>query len=235
MVAAEGIISSDDIFDSSTLKTASTSDIMEFSVDTEMRRLRKIRVVGRDPVGELLPLGRCVGDCDSDRDCADNLICFQRNRFAAVPGCSGGSSDGSLSDYCVRLTEIETVDKTPTTTARNEDTNSGEFPSVRKIGNNIFHPSTYPLDNCEGDCDDNQDCKGKLVCQQRGQYQPVFGCEGGSIDSSQQDYCIHPDAVLSSKEIPDFPYTSSTFRLKLYWEEGFEWQGEDVESKPVNI
>ena len=35
--------------------------------------------------------GMCQGDCDSDRDCAGNLQCYQRNyELTAVPGCSGG-------------------------------------------------------------------------------------------------------------------------------------------------
>lgn len=40
-------------------------------------------------------------DCDSNDDCADGLICYQRSEFENVPGCSGGLQDGSLSDYCV--------------------------------------------------------------------------------------------------------------------------------------
>lgn len=234
LVVPDGLLSSGDAFD--TLKTAITNNSTEIKLENKRRRLQKIRVVGRDPAGGLLPLGRCVGDCDSDRDCADDLICFQRTRFTAVPGCSGGSIDGSLSDYCVRRTNSETTnDRSPTATERNEATSSGGIPSLRKIGNNVFHSSTYPLGNCEGDCDDNKDCNGVLVCQQRGRYQPVFGCQGGINDSSQQDYCIHPDAVLPSNELPDFPYTSSPFRLKLYWEESYRWQDEKRESKPVNL
>eukprot|EP00980_Cylindrotheca_fusiformis_P021855 scaffold8694_cov135-Cylindrotheca_fusiformis.AAC.2 len=42
-----------------------------------------------------------TGDCDSDNDCESGLICFQRGAYESVPGCSGGSSDGSLSDYCI--------------------------------------------------------------------------------------------------------------------------------------
>ena len=183
-------------------------------------------------MGAFLPLGRCQGDCDSDRDCADYLICFQRTRFTPVPGCSGGSNDGSLSDYCVRLSDTDTDDTAPNNQVevRNEGT-GGRLPAIRKVGNNIFKPNTYPLDLCEGDCDDNSDCRGNLVCQQRDRYHAVFGCRGGSADSSQQDYCIHPDAVLPPKERPAYPYVSLPFRLKLYWQEGYRWQEETSESK----
>ena len=32
------------------------------------------------------PCNRCQGDCDSDEDCADGLVCLQRDGFEAVPG-----------------------------------------------------------------------------------------------------------------------------------------------------
>ncbi|CAJ1937776.1 unnamed protein product [Cylindrotheca closterium] len=47
-----------------------------------------------------LPLGLCEGDCDTNDDCADGLSCHQRSEFEFVPGCSGGSDDGSRTDYC---------------------------------------------------------------------------------------------------------------------------------------
>jgi hypothetical protein len=75
------------------------------------------------------PLGLCEGDCDTDSDvsrhsvwfnvnieyltnkqtnkqtrdsqCAQGLRCFQRSRFQAVPGCTGGENDSSSTDYCI--------------------------------------------------------------------------------------------------------------------------------------
>ena len=49
-----------------------------------------------------LPLDVCEGDCDTDDDCKGCLKCFKRSQgeFAPVPGCSGGSTDGSANDYC---------------------------------------------------------------------------------------------------------------------------------------
>ena len=35
------------------------------------------------------PLGECEGDCDSDTDCAGDLLCFQRGGQEDVPGCIG--------------------------------------------------------------------------------------------------------------------------------------------------
>ena len=49
----------------------------------------------------LHPFGECKGDCDNDEDCAGDLVCYQRGRNEAVPGCSGGELIGSLFDYCI--------------------------------------------------------------------------------------------------------------------------------------
>jgi len=43
------------------------------------------------------PLGMCEGDCDYDSDCP-NLLCFQRNAYEGIPGCTGSGTSGY--DYC---------------------------------------------------------------------------------------------------------------------------------------
>lgn len=45
------------------------------------------------------PCGQCQGDCDSNRDCAGDLVCFQKSGKKPVPGCSG--SDSSRTDFCI--------------------------------------------------------------------------------------------------------------------------------------
>ena len=48
-----------------------------------------------------IPLGRCEGHCESDDQCENGLVCFEREmRFMAVPGCRGGENDWSLNSYC---------------------------------------------------------------------------------------------------------------------------------------
>ena len=44
--------------------------------------------------------GLCEGDCDNDEECDIDagLICFKRDDFDPVPGCSGGGE--SDKDYC---------------------------------------------------------------------------------------------------------------------------------------
>ena len=41
-----------------------------------------------EPLGS--PTQIPLGDCDTDDDCIDELVCFQREAFEPVPGCSGG-------------------------------------------------------------------------------------------------------------------------------------------------
>ena len=53
--------------------------------------------VGKDKDGELL--GLCEGDCKDDDDCAEGLICLDRDSEDEVPGCSGEPRKGD--DYCV--------------------------------------------------------------------------------------------------------------------------------------
>ena len=50
----------------------------------------------------------------------------------------------------------------------------------------------YPLLECTGDCDTNNDCAGDLVCHQRDEYEPVPGCSGGEQNDSKTDYCVRP-------------------------------------------
>jgi hypothetical protein len=58
--------------------------------------LPPLQTVEDDPQ---MPLGLCQGDCDTDDDCLDELVCFQREYLERVPGCSG---QGTASyDYCV--------------------------------------------------------------------------------------------------------------------------------------
>lgn len=117
-------------------------------------------------------LGRCEGDCDRDSDCAGDLVCFERDSYDAVPGCSEGSSDDSENDYCIRKT-----DDISNPTSPND-------PPVTFINN------FSELGICCGDCDVDSDCEGDLICFQRDEYEAVPGCRGGSSDGSRTDYCV---------------------------------------------
>ncbi|HEY9708970.1 MAG TPA: hypothetical protein V6D48_12285 [Oculatellaceae cyanobacterium] len=91
---------------------------------------------------------------------------------------------------------------------------------------------------CEGDCDDDSDCQGNLVCYQRftGR-QPVPGCTGGELDNSKNDYCVERSAVNNDQtsgqgqDNAHGPAPLSNFRLKMYWQQGYYWQEETFERK----
>ena len=207
------------------LWTIHGADAQAAETQTLRRKLEQIRVVDRDPAPWQLPLGHCVGDCDADRDCESGLVCFQRTRFTAVPGCSGGTVDTSYSDYCIRKSDVSAQAATPAPRPTG-------YPDIKNVGNNIFEHGSLSLRHCEGDCDDDRkDCRSPMVCQQRDGNEPVFGCSGGLEDSSRMDYCIYVDSVVPPNERSPLPYTSQSFRLKLYWEQGYTWQGENRERK----
>jgi len=53
----------------------------------------------------------------------------------------------------------------------------------------------YPLLECTGDCDNDNDCAGDLVCYQRDEYEAVPGCIGGEQGASKTDYCVRPSGA----------------------------------------
>lgn len=51
----------------------------------------------------------------------------------------------------------------------------------------------FPLEQCTGDCDNDDDCDEGLICFQRGANDPVPFCYGGENDYTATDYCTFPD------------------------------------------
>jgi hypothetical protein len=136
---------------------------------------------GGTPPASQLPLQLCEGDCDNDRDCAGVLKCFQRDGLTGltpVPGCSGSGISGY--DYCI-YPELEDF---------------GWYPPANQL----------PLQQCEGNCDDDGDCAGGLKCFQRDGIAPVPGCSSRGISGS--DYCIYP-------ELKDFGLIPPAIELPL--------------------
>ena len=55
--------------------------------------------------------------------------------------------------------------------------------------------ATKPCEACQGDCNFDSDCAGKLQCFQRSGNEAVPGCKiGGSGDRTEYDYCYEPFA-----------------------------------------
>ena len=115
------------------------------------------------------PCSECQGDCDADRDCKGPLTCFQRNQHQRPTGCGiGGKGDLKGYDYCVD-------------------------PAVLSFNGPRACTSKRPCLACQGDCDNDAECKGSLKCQQRSGYQSVSGCKmNGRGNVAGQDFCYDP-------------------------------------------
>eukprot|EP00980_Cylindrotheca_fusiformis_P008127 scaffold1727_cov133-Cylindrotheca_fusiformis.AAC.30 len=127
-------------------------------------------------------LGLCEADCDSDADCAGDLVCYLRsNGSSVVPGCRGDPNEigDGREDFCIMP---------PASVA-----------ALSLVGNGITG-----LDVCEADCDRDSDCVGTLVCYQRGKgTQDVPGCQGNADDfgDGNEDFCVHPMAIVTESRV----------------------------------
>ena len=81
-----------------------------------------------------------------------------------------------------------------------EQTTRRQLKSITSYGPNPM--SRYPLDRCEGDCDNDSHCEADLICFQRDGNELVPGCSGGQGDSSRTDYCIDPSDLPPGEEQP---------------------------------
>jgi hypothetical protein len=73
----------------------------------------------------------------------------------------------------------------------NPDTPSSGSGSSKPLNKAIRSCSaSKPCRECEGDCDSDSECDGKLVCFQKTGNQPVPGCIGS--DKSNSDFCVDP-------------------------------------------
>lgn len=141
------------------------------------------------------PLQACQGDCDTNADCDDGLLCFQRRgdySDVVPPGCTANIGGGGYGkDYCYNATN-----------------NDGEgylfFVGNNGLDDDSFQPSDeYPLRMCGGDCDSDDDCEGSLRCFQRYDSEAVPGCDtyfddmGVLEDDGTLDFCFDPYGFLT--------------------------------------
>jgi len=134
----------------------------DYCYDPEGLGLPKLKKVGVNPDTAKDPLDVCAGDCDKNEDCKEGLVCYQRHSFMTVPGCEGrGDKDW---DYCVE----------------------GATDYAKELKDKGVDPGES-LEECTGDCDNDDDCAGYLKCFQRSGFTPVTGCHG--TGASDWDYC----------------------------------------------
>lgn len=210
------------------------------------RGLIELQAFGGDPDPSRFPLQVCQGDCDADNDCAEGLVCFQRDALMEVPGCEGGATFAAATDFCMAdstktpttaptpqptespsPTAAPTVSLAPTkspspTTAPVTEAPTPYVPKqIEVVGNDGFPEDLFPLGLCQGDCDDDDECGWGLYCVQRNNADdPVPACDSTGADSDR-DFCA---PLPADQMIP------GSFRLRLYWEEGYIWQDSPRES-----
>ncbi|CAB9527247.1 receptor-like protein kinase [Seminavis robusta] len=192
------------------------------AVEQQALQLEYTNVTTTDGVAPFFDqIKECYGDCDTSSDCGEGLFCYHRDLDnPIVPGCTE-QDNGHLettNSVCV----------------------SKKYANV--VGSSRVSPVRRTLlGRCRGDCDSNRDCDGNLVCHQRGVGDPVPGCSGKSLGTSR-DYCVSPGAGGGGGSTgagggatvstgTGGGTTSGSFRLKIYWEQGYDWQDEYVERK----
>ena len=147
--------------------------------------------------GYTWPLKECQGDCDYDSNCEvcgilvathtqfffsschtilnlvspflsfqGDLLCYQRSGTLAVPGCVGAGTSGK--DYCAKRATDNTL-------------------FLRRNNGN--------MGACDGNCQEDTDCEGNLVCESPNGSGEVEGCIGLAISSVK--YCKYPSLVQS--------------------------------------
>ena len=119
-------------------------------------------------------LKACIGECDSDAQCATGLECFQREKGEKIPGCSGNGG-GDNWDYCYDpIAAGETVLSGP---------NNGRARNLQA---------------CIGECDSDAQCATDLKCYQREHGEHIPGCSGKG-GGKNWDYCYDPSHPQAQK------------------------------------
>ena len=94
-------------------------------------------------------------------------------------------------------------------TTTTEETISTEETSnvLEEVGNNGEPADVFPLGQCQGDCDNDEECQPGLVCMQRDGGEVVPGCKG--VDNNGADYCYLPTTSEETEEVATEEPTTS--------------------------
>ena len=123
--------------------------------------------------------GPCESSCNTDDDCSGDLVC------AAAAFGFGGYSGSSSSRSSGRRRR-----RRRRRGSSSSGTSTSIVPIVDKGANGCT--TTQKCTECQGDCDDDEDCADGLVCFQRTySYDRVPGCgtTGYVKSTSEHDYC----------------------------------------------
>ena len=164
------------------------------------------------------------GDCDNDEECGPGLICYRRVSDEPVPGCLPGNTVLSA-DYCTvdfpvdtifsngitnpvvpsptnpPVTVREPVQPPPTTPSNTQQQQGSNILDL--VANNGFPADAFPLGQCQGDCDTDEECGAGLVCFKDRLYAQIPTCTGQRFSA---DYCV-PGGTGSGGMTPTTPST----------------------------
>ena len=192
----------------------------------------------RAPVGTVPTknLGHCHGSCRSaDEDCKPGFTCSDDEQLLRQHGCGGTPELGA--SYCLDpsmelndlgfLTfqqfmmlekadaeadsdaEVVVDEQQQESTSNNDAAVADDLPAMPALE---YVGQDGPFELCEGDCDDDSDCSGDLVCYQRdGTKNDVPGCSGDEAEDNV-DYCIDFGAEEEVVDITENEPTAPTAR-----------------------
>jgi hypothetical protein len=170
--------------------------------------LPELDIVGRNGVpAESYPFGLCQGDCDADEDCQTGLICFLRESNDPVPGCIG--EDSSRSDYCIPDPNLTPVFG-PTTSPVTSTPSGVPTSSVPTITQTTLAPTT--------------------LAQLSDYPSSVPSGAPSSLPTISPMPTTSAEPTATPTGAPTIEPRTGV-QLKLYWEEGYDWQFETVERK----
>lgn len=170
------------------------------------------------------PCGVCQGDCDNDDECAGDLVCHQKAGPASVPGCL--DFDKSSANFCVKpRIGVSPISGAPVTGAPSTRAPvkpsptvgvvSGQPAEVTRVPTAIAtHVSgtsilllrkiecskNNPCAMCQGDCDNDDECEGVLICKHKDTGGSIEGCAG--FDNSRSDFCTMPSVGTLNASFP---------------------------------
>ena len=158
----------------------------------------------------------------SPMTCQDCTGVVDTTEYIVVDGNSDGTGDtkclnGGTGNICTLITppppqptpqptpsptNAPTVPIPPTPPPTNQP-NVGPIPLVLAGDNGVAEPGySFPLDECQGDCDNDGECAGQLKCYQRSDIEPIPNCSGDGIPG--KDYCY--SFVCDTSNPPTYQY-----------------------------
>jgi len=160
--------------------------------------VKVVEWAGKDGCNQRSPCGDAKSDCDSDGDCAGELICWQRSNGETKLGYDVTNINADA-DVCIQP-ETPANDPPSDEPSTDDTSNTDAMKVVNFIGKDSCTPQS-PCQDAESDCDSDTDCEGELICWQRSAGESRAGYDISQI-RDDADVCVQPQPVVTPNE-PD--------------------------------